>query len=514
MKVILACLTCVIFVLKAQASDSVKIENATSPDGKYTLIGIGVGERGCRIDIKTLPGGKIVGRFSHADFDASDQRYTISAVWKEDSGAFALNITEGRNITLCRVFADDRGSWKEAGLPEKAIDKVRAKGNTEDGKAQDYLYAAEWMPNNRLKFSYQGNMGNEDEFICRLVRGGKPRLEFVQAMAREPEPEVKVDYENYVFSLLAGGSEGSKDGVGAAAAQFKWPHGLAVDAAGNVFVADRGNHLIRKITRDGTVSTLAGSPEKYGRVDGIGDAARFWYPVGMAVDTSGNVYVADSSGQAIRKVTSTGAVSTLAGTPETATRKLGFGDVEHFHNPTGVAVDKDGNVFVADSNNFVIRKIAPDGTVTTAAGLPGTEGTTDGEAKAARFVAPTGVTLDGKGNLYVSDKLTIRKIDTRGVVSTLAGSRDQAGNTDGAGSAARFANPIAIASDSAGNVYVADSGNKNIRKITPGGAVKTLRDSGNESPFIKPVAVAVDDNSQIYVADEDGFRIVAGKRAK
>ena len=127
-----------------------------------------------------------------------------------------------------------------------------------------------------------------------------------------------------------------------------------------------------KLAVDGIVTTLAGSPGQYGRVDGTGEAARFWYPVGIAVDASGNVYVADSSGQAVRKVTPAGAVSTR-GTPETAGRKLGFGSVDHFHNPLGIALDKDGNVFVADSNNFVIRKIAPDGSVTTVAGQPGTE---------------------------------------------------------------------------------------------------------------------------------------------
>ena len=165
------------------------------------------------------------------------------------------------------------------------------------------------MSGNRLKFTYQGNTGEQYKVICRLARGAKPHLAFVETIAPEAEPEPKYDYENYVFTVLAGGTEGSEDGAGAAA-QCKWPHGLAVDAAGNVFVADRGNHLVRKISRDGIVTTLAGSPGKYGRVDGTGEAVRFWYPVGMAVDASGNVYVADSSGQAVRKVTPVGAVST------------------------------------------------------------------------------------------------------------------------------------------------------------------------------------------------------------
>ena len=513
-RILLTFLLGAILVSQGHADVPVKIEGATSPDGRYRLEGIGVGnDEGCRVVLKSLPKGNVMGRFSHGDFQASDSRYQISAVWNKDSSAFALNIDEGRNITVSRVFAANAGSWKEAVLPEKAIDQVRAQGNTEGGKSQDYLSASEWMSGNRLKFTYQGNTGEQYKVSCRMAGGAKPRLAFVETIAPEAEPEPKYDYEDYAFTVLAGGTEGSEDGAGAAA-QFKWPHGLAVDSAGNVFVADRGNHLVRKISRDGIVTTLAGSPGKYGRVDGTGEAARFWYPVGMAVDASGNVYVADSSGQAVRKVTHAGTVSTLAGTPETEGRKLGFGSVDHFHDPLGIALDKDGNVFVADSNNFVIRKIAPDGSVTAVAGQPGTKGTTDGEAKSARFSFPSGVAFDGKGNLYVVDRVTVRRIDERGMVTTLAGSPDQEGSTDGTGSAALFRNPQAIAVDSAGNVYVADDGNKNIRKITAGGVVKTLRGVHDEFPFVRPVAIAVDNKGWIYVADQDAFNIVVGKPAK
>jgi sugar lactone lactonase YvrE len=513
-RILLTILLSATLVSHGAANVPVKIEDATSPDGRFQLEGIGVGkDEGCQIAIKSLPKGNVVGRFSHGDFQASDSRYHISAVWNKDSSAFALNIDEGRNITVSRVFAKNGGTWKEADLPGKAIDQVRAQANTEGGKAQDYFSASEWMSGSRLKFTYQGNTGEQYEVICRLTGGAKPRLAFVETIAPEAEPEPKYDYENYVFTVLAGGKEGSEDGRGATA-QFKWPHGLAVDSTGNVFVADRGNHLIRKISQNGIVTTLAGSPGKYGRVDGTGEGARFWYPVGIAVDASGNVYVADSSGQAVRKVTPAGAVSTLAGTPETEGRKLGFGSVDHFHNPLGIALDRDGNVFVADSNNFVIRKVTPDGSVTTVAGQPGAKGTTDGEAKSARFNFPSGVAFDGKGNLYVVDRLTVRRIDARGMVTTLAGAPDQEGSSDGTGSAALFRNPQAIAVDSAGNVYVADDGNKNIRKITPGGVVKTLRGIHDESPFARPVAIAVDDKGSIYVADENAFNIVVGKPAE
>ena len=448
MRMLLTFLLSTILVSQADANVPVKIEDATSPDGRYRLEGIGVdNDEGCQIVLKNLPKGNVVRRFSHGDFHASDSRYHISAVWNKDSSAFALNIDEGRNITVSRVFVSKGGSWKEVDLPEKAIDQVRAQANTEGGKSQDYLSALEWLSGNRLKFTYQGNTGELYEVICRLARGPKPRLAFVETIAPKAEPEPGSDYENYAFTVLAGGTEGSADGA-SATAKFKWPHGLAVDSSGNIFVADRGNHLTRKITPEGIVTTLAGSPGKYGRVDGTGEAARFWYPVGIAVDASGNVYVADSSGQAVRKVTPAGAVSTLAGAPATEARKLGFGSVDYFNDPLGIALDKDGNVFVADSNNFVIRKIAPDGSVTTAAGKPGTDGTADGEAKSARFSFPSGVAFDGKGNLYVVDRITVRRIDTHGMVTTLAGSPDKEGSTDGPGSAALFRNPKAIAVNS------------------------------------------------------------------
>jgi hypothetical protein len=190
MRILLTCLLSAVVASHGSADVPVKIEDATSPDGRYQLEAIGVGENeGCRVLLKSLPKGDLVGRFSHADFQASDSRYHISAVWNKDSSAFALNIGEGRNITVPRVFVANGGSWNEANLPEKAIDRVRAKANTKDGKFQDYFSAKEWMPGNKLKFTYQGNTGEEYDVICRLVGGAKPRLAFVETIAPEAEPE-------------------------------------------------------------------------------------------------------------------------------------------------------------------------------------------------------------------------------------------------------------------------------------------------------------------------------------
>jgi streptogramin lyase len=261
------------------------------------------------------------------------------------------------------------------------------------------------------------------------------------------------------------------------------------------------------------VSTLAGSPGQFGDADGDGSAARFRYPIATAADASGNVYVADSSNNLIRKITPGGVVSTLAGLAGIAGYSDGNRNEAQFNNPTGVAVDKNGNVFVADSVNKVIRKITKDREVTTFAGSGGGAGTNDGDTKSARFAFPSDVALDREGSLYVTDNSTIRKIDTHGMVSTLAGSPDETGSTDGTGAAARFSNPISLAVSPAGNVYVADAERKNIRKITPAGVVKTIRNSTGPGPFVKPVSVAVDDKEQIYVADEDGFSILVGKPA-
>jgi hypothetical protein len=264
-----------------------------------------------------------------------------------------------------------------------------------------------------------------------------------------------------VVSTLAGSStSGYTDGTGASA-KFSSPSGVAVDGAGNVYVADRYNHRIRKITESGVVSTLAGSGTS-GNTDGTGTSAKFFYPSGVAVDGAGNVYVADQNNHSIRKITASGVVSTLAGSAQGYTD--GTGTSAKFDFPMGVAVDGDGNVYVADYGNNRIRKITALGVVSTLAG--GTSGYTDGTGASAKFDYPRGVAVDGAGNVYVADQYNhrIRKITASGVVSTLAGSTS--GNTDGTGTSAQFYHPRGVAVDGAGNVYVADYGNHRIRKIT------------------------------------------------
>jgi sugar lactone lactonase YvrE len=337
--------------------------------------------------------------------------------------------------------------------------------------------------------------------------------------------QAQSDYATpYSFTTLAGtaGTSGTTDGVGAAA-RFSFPYAVAVgpldEGAGTMalYVADAGNQTIRRILSYGTsalVSTLAGKAGQTGFVDGTGNAALFDIPSALAVDTAGNIYVADTGNHAIRKITPIGTVTTLAG--GTAGGLDGVGTAAKFLTPNGIAVDSAGNVYVADTANSAIREITPAGVVTTLAGSFSNPGSADGTGSLARFNSPFGVAVDSAGNVYVADRLNtkIRKITPAGVTTTLAGPPTfLSGDTDGTGTAARFASPIGVAVDGNGNVFVADSTNCSIRKVTAGGVVTTLAGStrveggtdgtGSNVRFNGPQGIAVDPYGNLYVADTD-----------
>jgi serine/threonine protein kinase/sugar lactone lactonase YvrE len=316
------------------------------------------------------------------------------------------------------------------------------------------------------------------------------------------------------ITTLAGqvGVGGYADGTGTQA-QFRLPNNVAVDHAGNVYVADTANNIIRKITSDGVVSTLAGLAGEHGSIDGAGSSARFWAPFGIAVDVFGNVYVADTANNTIRKITPAGMVTTLAGSAGHPGSADGLGSNARFRNPWSVAVDSRGNVIVADMSNDTVRKITPDGQTTTLAGQAGVSGNADGFANNAQFNDPFAVTVDSADNIYVSDSgnNTIRKMTPGGTVVTLAGLAGYAGGNDGNADTARFWNPQGLAVDNAGNVYVADTGNNTVRKITPTGVVNTLPEltaTGSTSapavgsaPLNSPNGVALDSAGNLYIAD-------------
>ncbi|WP_295677072.1 NHL repeat-containing protein [uncultured Mucilaginibacter sp.] len=276
-----------------------------------------------------------------------------------------------------------------------------------------------------------------------------------------------------VTTLAGSGNAGYIDGAGTLAS-FTQPTGLAVDASGNLFVADAGDNLIREISPAGVVTTIAGS-DTTGSVNGIGTASSFFDPLGVSVDVHGNIYIADAGNNLIRLIGQGGQVSTFAGTLNTGIST----NLSPFNNPSGVAVDGNGNVFVANYLNSTIMKITPSGVVSTYAGVDTVKGSNNGPAPSATFYYPNSVAVDAAGNVYVSDGVNnlIRKITPDGTVSTLAGS-GLAGSADSTGTKASFNYPAGLAVDAAGNVYVADSNNNLIRKITPAGVVSTVAGSG------------------------------------
>ncbi len=284
-------------------------------------------------------------------------------------------------------------------------------------------------------------------------------------------------------------NSGGDDVVLAAPAEgYVTPCGVAVDGLGNVYVANTDDEAICKITPDGKCGVLAGLSGNAGSDDGAGTAARFNTPTSVAVDGAGNVYVADNASSTVRKITPMGVVTTLAGKAGSQGQSDGTGADARFNAPRGIAVDAMGNVYVADEGNDNIRKVTPDGVVTTLAGVAGKAGYADGAGSAATFGSPHGVAVDAVGNVYVADtdNNLVRKITqdsliviagnistdhASAVVTTLAGNVTQAGDNDGTGAAAQFSGLRGIAVDAAGNVFVADSDNNSIRRVTPAGVV-------------------------------------------
>jgi len=266
----------------------------------------------------------------------------------------------------------------------------------------------------------------------------------------------------------AAGVSGTTDGP-VASARFNGIGGVATDAAGNVYVADSLNYTIRKISAAGVVSTLAGQAGVSGHVDGTGTGAEFSDPENLALDPSGNIYVADGVGNTIRVVSPTGVVSTLAGA-SLAGSTDGSGTAARFDDPTGIAVDPAANVFVADNGNSTIRKITPAGAVTTLAGSPQRPGSTDGTGTAARFYNPAGLAVNASDTVFVADynNSTIRQVTAAGVVTTIGGSAGQQENIDGLPASSRFSTPADVAIDPSGNLFIADTGNQTIRRIVPG----------------------------------------------
>jgi len=318
-----------------------------------------------------------------------------------------------------------------------------------------------------------------------------------------------------VAGLALERAEGTQDGAGAAA-RFAGATSVAVDASGNLYVADADHHCIRKVTAGGVVTTLAGAPGVSGFADGTGTAARFNTPSGVALSPSGNLYVTDTLNQAIRRVSPTGDVTTILG---------GADNPSPLALPHGIAVTASGTILIADTSNSVIRAINTDGTVLTPYGSIGQVGTVDGTGSSARFTQPTGLAVAPNGDIYVTEASQdpsvsrVRKITANGMVSTVAGVEN--GYADGPGAAARFSRPTAVAADANGNVFVVDTGNQLIRMISSAGAVSTIGGlveapgssdgTGSNARFFDPRGIAIDSSGNLYIAN--GTTIRKGSQA-
>lgn len=313
------------------------------------------------------------------------------------------------------------------------------------------------------------------------------------------------------------GSVGTNDGAGPDA-RFSYPSRLAINPQGDIYVSDTFNQTIRKVTSNGVVTTIAGLATYFGSADGTGTAARFNQPYGVALINGTNIYVTDTGNGTIRKITPAGVVTTIAGTAGKAGSADGGGSAASFYNPAGIAA-VGTNLVIADTYNHTLRKITPSAVVTTLAGLARSVGTNSGTGAAARFNYPNHPALDTNGNLFVPDvgNHTIRKITPAGVVTTFAGLAGTSGSANGTGSNARFNNPNGATVDTAGYVYVADSGNHTIRKISPSASVSlfagqagtsgTNNGTGSSARFNSPANVAVDKSNNVYVADTSNHTI-------
>ena len=326
-------------------------------------------------------------------------------------------------------------------------------------------------------------------------------------------------------ATLAGqsGEGGSADGHGVFA-QFNNPMGIAVDRAGNAYVADSGNYVIRKVSATGVVSTLAGLAGAFGSNDGVGEEARFDLPVGITVDSAGVIYVVDQFDSTVRSITPDAVVTTLETRSMDAASADQIMPSPRLNHPSGIAVDCSGNLYIADTGNNTIRKLAPDGSMTTFAGESGIPGLAEGQGAAARFNSPLGIAVDLDGNVYVADQgnLKIRKITADGSVTTIADVAGDPGSPNGSGALTQVSFPAGLAVDDAGNLYFADRNNSIIREIDTYGNVSTVAGVAGaygsadgtcaDALFDFPVGLAVAPTGVVYVADTSAntIRLVRG----
>jgi sugar lactone lactonase YvrE len=335
-----------------------------------------------------------------------------------------------------------------------------------------------------------------------------------------------------ITTIAGNGKPGfSGDGGSAVAAQLRSPGQLAVDRQGNVYIADSANYRVRKVSPGGTITTFAGRGGGFtgGAFPADGSpatSARLDAPHGVAADAQGNVYISDINNGRVYKVSPGGTIATFAGLAGPAPSSSFSGDggpatSARLYAPQGLAVDGQGNVYIADSYNGRVRKVSPGGTITTFAGTgkPGPDGD-GGPATSARLQYPSAVAADAQGNVYITgltDDNRVRKVSRGGTITTFAGGGSSFGD-GGPATSAQLHGPVGVAVDGQGNVYIADSVNARVRKVSPGGTITTFAGTGaggysgdggpaTSARLFSPHSVAMDRQGNVYIADTANYRV-------
>jgi len=347
----------------------------------------------------------------------------------------------------------------------------------------------------------------------------------VSFAACKPGPEIKPGTAGVITTVAGNGTAGFYgDGAKAPTAALDHPNAVALDNAGNLYIADAGNFRIRKVTPAGIITTIAGNGSAAVSGDGgPASAAGIGYPEGIAVGPDGKIYIADDRNNNIRMINTDGIITTIAGNgnggydaddvPATAAA-LGY--------PFAVAADGGGNVYIAEPGSQRVRRIGPDGIIRAFAGgsVQGWDGD-GGPATAAMLNQPCGVALDAAGNVYIAERqnVRIRKVNTSGIISTIAGNGSYGYGTsgdNGPASAAQLYSPQSIAVDASGNIYFVDF--QTVRKISAVGSIYTIAGTGQGgysgdggyavyATLGNPSGIAVDNNGVLYIADMSNNRV-------